>query len=138
MCLQWLGAKLNNCPRVKYFLCRRKYKEKDDESESSCGLVHVQIAYKPKYPKIGREEETGLGKEVKRNSEPCRNKDCVESSGCYYGKCGHAHISSLLTFLFSYDGEVPNERDDEHMSLTFIVKAWGKNKKTFLVKYEAK
>lgn len=37
-----------------------------------------------------------------------------------------------------YDGEVPNERDDEHMSLTFIVKAGGKNKKTFLVKYEAK
>lgn len=31
-----------------------------------------------------------------------------------------------------YDGEVPNEKDDEHVSLTFIVKALGEKNIFFL------
>lgn len=51
-------------------------------------------------------------------------------------KFGCVHIGHLLTFLFRYDGEAPNERDDEHV-INFYCESFG-GKKHFLSKYEAK
>ncbi|KAH0505154.1 Sister chromatid cohesion protein PDS5-like protein B [Microtus ochrogaster] len=108
---------------------------KENDSSEEMDVLQASSPVSDDTAQEGAEEEdisagNGMEKDAESESLCLRACPCADVSEAYIPEDGRkeraaSRESNTEKFKNLYDGEVPNEKDDEHMSLTFIMKALG-------------